>query len=69
MFSYLSSAFNYFFSKHSEVDTDNVKEDFLADELVKLETEGLQNDYNTDMPTSPKIIPRNTECFQRTGKL
>lgn len=68
MFSYLSSAFHYFFSKHSEIDTDDDKEDFLAEELVKLEASEQQNDYNTDMPASPKMIPRNTECFQRTGK-
>lgn len=68
MFSYLSSVFHYFIPKHSKIDTDDDKQDFLAEELVKLEANEQQNDYDTNMPTVPKTIPRNTECFQRTGK-
>lgn len=68
MFSFLSSAFHYFFSKHSEIDTDDQKQDYLAEELIKLEANALQNDYNADVPSTPQKIPRNTECFQRTGK-
>lgn len=68
MFSYLLSAFNYFFSKHSEIDSDDDKEDFLAEQLVELEAVQLQEDYNVDLPATPKVIPRNTQCFQRTGK-
>lgn len=68
MFSYLLSIFNYFFPKYSEIDADDDKQEFLAEELVKLEADKHQNDYVTDMPSIPKTIPRNTECFQRTGK-
>lgn len=68
MFSFLSSAFHSFFSKHSEIVPDYDKADFLADELVKLEVDGEHTEYDVDSSTSPQIIPRNTECFQRTGK-
>lgn len=65
----MSSVFHqYFFSKHSEITPDDDKTDFLAEELVKLEADREHTDYNTDLSTSPQTIPRNTECFQRTGK-
>lgn len=68
MFSFLSSAFHYFFSKHSEIDTDDEKQDFLAEELIKLEANAPRNDNNADVLSIPPKIPRNTQCFQRTGK-
>lgn len=70
MFSYLISAFNYFFPKsyQNADDEDDDKEHFLSEQLLELEAD-QQDRYNIDIPATPAQIPRHTECFERTGKL
>lgn len=68
MFSYISALLEYVFPKKIEEDDTN-KEDFLAEQLLDLEISNQEQvNESSDVVTAP-AIPRNAECFQRTGTL
>ncbi|XP_047041794.1 probable RNA helicase armi [Helicoverpa zea] len=62
MFSYIKSFFNYFFSNNAFEEYDKEMENYLADELVKLDLEQEESSEVADV----QDIPRNN-CFERTG--
>lgn len=62
MLSFLKSIFSYFASETDE-DNDYEKENFLAEQLVDLESSNAHN-YEQEDST---VIPRDALCYQRTG--
>ncbi|CAG9796479.1 unnamed protein product [Diatraea saccharalis] len=67
MLSYLKSLFSYFFNDQNEDLCEEVKEDFLAEQLVELEALNEQKYMNDENEHSD--IPRDAKCFQRTGTI
>ncbi|KAJ8735620.1 hypothetical protein PYW07_007240 [Mythimna separata] len=61
MVSYIKSFFNYFFSNNSMQEYDNEMENYLSEELIKLDLDNIEDDI-TDAPETPK-----NGCLQRTG--
>lgn len=65
MWSYLTSVFHYFFNKEEEN-----REQLLVEELIdiKLQLESEEY-YNQNKEHDVQTIPKQSECFQRTGNI
>lgn len=64
MLYFLKSVFYYLFPEKPH-ETDDDKEDFLAEKLVELEI--FEEENRTDIISITPQIPRSAVCFQRTG--
>lgn len=68
MLSYISSWFNYLFSSVSNEETDDYKEDYLAEQLVDLEYIVRQEEKSGKTINTPQI-PNDAVCFKKTGNI
>lgn len=66
MLSYISSWFNYLFSSVSNEETDDYKEDYLAEQLVDLEYI-VRQEEKSEKPINTPQIPNDAICFKKTG--
>ena len=67
VFSYIKSFFYNLIGKDPYEEYDKEMEEWVAQELIKLDIEREVEEENEDGP-SEQEIPKN-DCFQRTGKL
>lgn len=65
MVSYIKSFFNYLFSYNSVEQYDKEMEDYLAEELFKLDSERIMEEGNTN----EEVIVNKADCYERTGTI